>query len=377
MALPGRLIRPRSRGDVAASQQAAAEIAATAEARTTAQVAPTSAPVPSLNVDGEGAGLTPEAELNQAQAIMQNSAELFTELDADGTLTPKLTSVADFYHVSKNISDPVVDGEGWQLTIDGLVDQPLQVSYETLVERATTHKITTLCCISNELNGDLVGTAEWTGLPLRDLLTEAGVQPEALDLKFRCADDYEDSILVDEAMDPDTLVVVGMNGEPLAPDHGYPARLIVPAIYGMKNGKWIERIELVSEDFQGYWQTRGWSDSARYNIWGRIDTPRGNDQLDPGPAVTAGVASAGDRGIERVEVSLDDGATWADATLEPALNPPFTWVRWLFPFEATSGKHQLVIRVTDGTGEVATEQRRPPLPDGATGWPRRTIRVRD
>ncbi|MDP9366206.1 MAG: molybdopterin-dependent oxidoreductase, partial [Chloroflexota bacterium] len=189
------------------------------------------------------------------------------------------------------------------------------------------------------------------------------------------ADDYEDSIPVAQGMDPDTLLVVGMNGEPLRPDHGYPARLIVPAIYGMKNLKWLQRIELVDEDFKGYWQTRGWSDPAPYQIWGRIDTPRGGEKLKPGPAVAAGVASAGDRGIQRVEVSLDDGKTWAEARLEPALNPPFTWVRWVFPFEAAPGKHKLVMRATDGTGAVAPERRQPPLPEGATGWPGRTITV--
>jgi hypothetical protein len=171
------------------------------------------------------------------------------------------------------------------------------------------------------------------------------------------------------------MVVVAMNGEPLPPDHGYPARVIVPPIYGMKNVKWVERIEAVDIDFKGYWQTRGWSDPAPYQIWGRIDTPRGGDKVEAGPAMAAGLASAGDRGISRVEISLDGGQTWADASLEPALNAPFTWVRWVFPFQATPGRHELWLRATDGAGTVAPEERRPPLPDGATGWPRRTFQV--
>jgi hypothetical protein len=166
-----------------------------------------------------------------------------------------------------------------------------------------------------------------------------------------------------------------MNGEPLTPDHGYPARLIVPPIYGMKNVKWVQRIEAVAEDFLGYWQTRGWDDAAPYQIWGRIDSPKRRDVLKAGPALAAGVASAGDRGISRVELSLDDGDTWHDAILEPSLNPPFTWVRWVFPFEATEPAVTLTMRATDGEGNVAPKQQNPPLPAGATGWPWRSVKV--
>ncbi|MDP9364948.1 MAG: molybdopterin-dependent oxidoreductase, partial [Chloroflexota bacterium] len=389
--LAWRLIRPHPTTDRATSERIAQEIAATAEARARTPAlpaAPTSAPLPSFDAGAQPAAAPGPAQGEAARSAESSTGEgpagvepgddvsgLFARLEAEGRLTPKLTSVGDFYHVSKNISDPTVDGEGWALSIGGLVDRPIELSYEDLVARSTTRKITTLCCISNELNGDLVGTAEWTGLPLADLLTEAGVQAGAVDLKLRAADDYEDSIPVAQGMDPDTLVVVGMNGEPLRPDHGYPARLIVPAIYGMKNVKWLKQIELVDEDFKGYWQTRGWSDPAPYQIWGRIDLPRSGEKLKSGPAVAAGVASAGDRGIRRVEVSLDDGETWADARLEPALNPPFTWVRWVFPFQATTGKHKMLLRATDGTGAVAPERRQPPLPEGATGWPGRTINV--
>jgi len=387
-----RLTQPGGRVDPAASEQAAREIAATAEARAAGAgaaggdvaAAPTSAPLPRLET-GPAAGGQPGAGSAPAEAAAPQPprqavaapapAVDFARLEAEAGLTPKLTAVADFYHVSKNIRDPEVDGEGWTLTIDGLVDRPLALDYEQLVARATTRKITTLGCISNEIGGDLIGTAEWTGVVLAELLGEAGVKPGAIKLKFSCADDYEDSITVERAMDPDTMVVVGMNGEPLTPDHGYPARLIVPGIYGMKNVKWVERIELVDHDFQGYWQERGWSDPAPYQIWGRVDIPESGTEIAAGPATAAGLASAGDRGIGRVEVSLDDGETWGEATLEPAINAPLTWVRWAFPFAATPGKHPLRVRITDGEGTVAPEQERPPLPDGATGWPSRTVRV--
>jgi DMSO/TMAO reductase YedYZ molybdopterin-dependent catalytic subunit len=322
------------------------------------------------------APVAPDASDNVPLAQWDPSPEQpFAELEAEGKLTPVVTSVADFYHVSKNIGDPVVDGASWSLTIDGMVAKPLSFSYDDIVARAKTQNITTLSCISNELNGDLAGTAEWTGLPLRELLEEAGVDPKAVDIVFRAADGYDDSIPLAQAMHPTTLLVTGMNGEPLPPDHGFPARLIVPPIYGMKNVKWVQRIEAVDNDYQGYWQTRGWSDPAPYQIWGRIDTPASGEEIPAGPAVAAGVAAAGNRGIFRVEISLDEGATWADATLEPSINPDFTWVRWVFPFEATGATTNILMRATDGEGTVAPEEVNPPLPNGATGWPQRSFRV--
>ncbi|HKG26331.1 MAG TPA: molybdopterin-dependent oxidoreductase, partial [Thermomicrobiales bacterium] len=255
---------------------------------------------------------------------------LFVQLDAEQKITPVLTETDDFYHVSKNFSDPKVGADSWSLKITGLVERELELSHDDLVARATTQKITTLGCISNPLNGNLIGTAQWTGVPLVDLLNEAGIKPGAVDLKFHAADDYEDSVPIERGMDPDNLVVVGMNGETLRDDHGYPARLIIPNIYGMKNVKWLERIEVVDEDFKGYWESRGWSDDATFQIWGRIDEPGDGDTWKTGPNIATGVASAGDRDVARVEISLDDGETWADATLEPSLNPPFTWVRWAY-----------------------------------------------
>lgn len=314
---------------------------------------------------------TPNAAVSTPQAVFAQ----FDQLEADGHLTPVLTATKDFYHVSKNFTDPTVSSDGWSLEFGGLVTTPKSYSYDELVSRATTKKITTLCCISNELNGSLISTAEWTGVPLVDLLTEVGLATNAVDLKFTAADDYTESIPVLIAQDPNVLLVVGMNGEPLPDDHGFPARLIVPPIYGMKNVKWIKKIEVVDNDYQGYWQERGWSDTARYQIWGRIDYPAGALEA-PGPVISCGVASAGDRGVQRVEVSVDDGATWADAQLEPALNEPFTWVRWQYPFTAESGQVKMKIRVTDGQGEVMREEEQPPLPDGATGWPSRKINVR-
>jgi DMSO/TMAO reductase YedYZ molybdopterin-dependent catalytic subunit len=368
-----RLMHPRrAKGDALATEQRARDIVATQRARQ-GHPMPTSTPT---SVSQAAQASESAALLSDITQENQDPFALFLKLEEEKKLTPVLTPTPDFYQVSKNISDPSVGVKSWRLKVTGLVNRELELTYDELVARATTKKITTLCCISNELNGDLISTAEWTGLPLAELLAEAGIQDGAVDLKFHAADDYEDSVSVQIGMDPDNLIVVAMNGEPLPEEHGFPARLIIPNIYGMKNVKWLDRIEVVNEDFQGYWQTRGWSDLAVMQIWGRIDTPRDGETLPPGPALAAGVASAGDRDIARVEVSLDDGQTWADAILEPALNPPFTWVRWAFPFEAVEGKHTMRIRVTDGTGAVMPKEERSPLPDGATGWPARRFRVK-
>lgn len=378
-----QLMRPRNAGDPAARAAAARAIEATAEARArqaaAAPVAPTSAPVPQLALGGDrevgsNVGAAPAQAAAQDDALL-GAVPSFAQLEREGRLTPRLTPIADFYHVSKNIADPVVDGAGWSLTIDGLVERPVTYALAQLTERASVKRITTLGCISNELNGDLISTAEWTAVPLVELLDEAGVKPGVVDLRFLCADDYEDSIPLAQALDPETMLVVGMNGEPLPPDNGYPARMIVPPIYGMKNVKWLERIELVDYDVKGYWQQRGWSDPAPYQIWGRIDTPRSGEDVAPGPVVAAGLAFAGDRGVSKVELSLDLGQTWAVADLEPALNAPFTWVRWRLGFDAVDDI-ELWLRVTDGVGNVAPEERRSPLPDGATGWPLRRLNVR-
>ncbi|MFM9105406.1 MAG: molybdopterin-dependent oxidoreductase [Chloroflexota bacterium] len=381
-----RLARSQPAPDPLAAGEAARSIEATAEARARAAAVPAtpaaapaatpaaaSAPAPGkAGEDPEGAA-APDAAATPA-APEAAALPSFADLEAGGRLSPRLTPLGDFYHVSKNIADPRVAADGWSLEITGLVDTPKRYTLAELQARSTVRRITTLACISNELNGPLIGTAEWSGVTLGDLLAEAGVKAGVVDLVFTCADDYQDSITLERALDPDTMLVTGMNGAPLTDDHGFPARMIVPGIYGMKNVKWVETIELVDTDFQGFWQTRGWSDPAPYQIWGRIDTPASGDDVPAGPAVAAGMASAGDRGVSRVEVSLDEGATWADADLEPAINAPFTWVRWRFGFEARDSG-DLWIRVTDGEGSVAPQEERPPLPDGATGWPSRRINV--
>ncbi len=210
--------------------------------------------------------------------------------------------------------------------------------------------------------------------PLAELLAEAGVRANVYKAKFRCADDYEDSITLDRALDPDTLVVTGMNGALLTPDHGFPARLIVPGIYGMKNVKWVTRIEVVDYDFKGYWMQRGWSDKATYQTSSRIDVPKNRASLTVGQIALAGVAFAGDRGIDKVEVSLDDGKSWQEAQIKPALSHN-AWNLWVLNTRLEPGTYQVKVRATDGNGELQTAKPSDPLPDGATGYHSALLRV--
>ncbi len=328
-----RLAKAPTTGDAAARRQAAAEIAA--RANRAAPSAPARSPRPRQGLSRQFVHRSPEPLTTPARAVGSKPGPAICRARGGGQ--------ADAGHylgggLLSRLQEHRRSGGRRRLLVADDRRQGRQAAELLLPGHrrpGQDQNITTLSCISNELNGDLAGTAEWTGLPLRDLLKEAGVDPAAVDIVFRAADGYDDSIPLAQAMHPTTLLVTGMNGEPLPPDHGFPARLIVPPIYGMKNVKWVQRIEAVDNDYQGYWQTRGWSDPAPYQIWGRIDTPASGEEIPAGPAVAAGVAAAGDRGIFRVEISLDEGATWADATLEPSINPDFTWVRWVFPFEAT------------------------------------------
>ena len=284
-----RLVTPKSTGvDTATSEQAVDDIVATQRARQGFETSPT--PEAQAEVM-DSASLTSDLALQSDGDVLG----MFNDLEDQERLTPVLTATPDFYNVSKNLSDPTVDANGWTLKVTGLVEKELEFTYAELTERATVQNISTLCCISNELNGKLIGTALWTGFPLADLLAEAGIKEGAIDLKFHAADDYEDSVPVEIGLRPANLVVLGMNGETLNDKHGFPARLIIPDIFGMKNVKWLDRIEVVAEDFQGYWQTRGWSDTAVNQIWGRIDYPTKN--ADTGEVTATGDGCRQERGI--------------------------------------------------------------------------------
>ena len=281
-------------------------------------------------------------------------------------ISPEITPVPEHYVVSKNVLSPSVPAERWSLKITGLVDNELTLTLEDLMALEAVERPSALICISNPVGGELIGNSIWTGVRLRDLLAKAGVQDGATEVILRAADNYSDSFPREAALADGTIVAYLQNGEPLTVDHGFPARVLVPGIYGMKNVKWVTVIELAAQDYQGYWQTRGWSDSAIVQTMSRIDTAEAV-RLEDGSVMIGGIAFAGLRGIQKVQVSVDGGATWQEAQLQNALNE-FTWNLWGFGWRAEPGTYEVLVRAVDGTGEVQTGEREPPLPDGATGY---------
>ena len=286
--------------------------------------------------------------------------------DAVPELTPRLSPLNEHYTIDTALIDPRVDPARWTLEIGGAVEAAYSLTYEELLDLEAVEQLHTLECISNEIGGDLIGTALWTGVPLRDLLDRAKPRAGAFDVVLRSVDGYADSIRMTKAMEPKTIVAYLMNGYTLPEQHGYPARLLVPNIYGMKNVKWLTKIEVVTNDFQGYWMERGWSDLAVVNTHSRIDTPY-RVRWDGGQVPLGGIANAGSRGVARVEISTDGGARWTDAELEEALGP-LTWRRWRYLWTPPgTGKHVVLVRATDGEGQLQTATRREPFPSGSTG----------
>jgi DMSO/TMAO reductase YedYZ molybdopterin-dependent catalytic subunit len=295
------------------------------------------------------------------------------ELDVPG-LSPLFTPNADFYRIDTALSVPRVDPARWSLEVRGMVDEPFTLSYDELLALPHVEADVTLSCVSNMVGGDLVGNARWQGVPLHVLLERAGVRPGATQLLGRSVDGFSAGFPTELAVAiPEAMVAVAMNGEPLPADHGFPARIVVPGLYGYVSAtKWLQAIELTTfEAVEGYWIPRGWAREGPVKTQSRIDVPRPSSTVPAGRTAVAGVAWAPTRGIERVEVQVDDGA-WVEARLADALHVD-TWRQWVHEWEATPGRHTLAVRATDGTGETQTAERTPVAPDGATG--RHTIEV--
>jgi DMSO/TMAO reductase YedYZ molybdopterin-dependent catalytic subunit len=300
-----------------------------------------------------------------------------TEFTTPG-LSPLITPNADFYRIDTALVLPDVNPTDWSLTIDGMVDRPVTITFDELLAMPMVEEVVTLACVSNPVGGSLVGTAVWQGVPLATLLAEAGVQPTAQQLVGRSVDGFTVGFPVEAATDGRVaLVAVGMNGEPLPVRHGFPARLVVAGLYGYVSAtKWLRQIELTTWDaFDPYWIPRGWAREAPVRTQSRIDVPTNGSTVRPGPVPIAGVAWAPDTGIERVEVRVDDGP-WVPAQLsEPLSND--AWRQWVLTWDATPGLHTIRVRATDRTGFTQPEGPRPVAPDGAEGWHTRRVTVAD
>lgn len=284
-----------------------------------------------------------------------------------GSLPSDITPTDQFYIVSKNFVDPQLDAREWSLQVEGLVKAPFALSYNDLLALPAVEVPVTLQCISNPVGGDLISTAIWKGVPLKTLLERAGLQEGVRKVAFFAADGYSDSLPLDVALRNEVLVAYAMNGEPLPYKHGFPARLLVPGRYGLKSVKWLTRIRPVAEDFKGFWQEQGWSDTALVHTTSQVWTPRSGQWVRPSQIEAWGIAFAGDRGIRQVEVSWDDGQTWEPAILHPALSP-YTWRIWTAQKHlSTPGKRTLRVRAADGTGQWQATVERDSFPDGALG----------
>jgi DMSO/TMAO reductase YedYZ molybdopterin-dependent catalytic subunit len=283
--------------------------------------------------------------------------------------TPYVSSNDDFYRIDTALYPPQVDPSNWQLRIHGMVRNPITISWQQLLQRPMIERYVTLACVSNEVGGDLISNALWLGTPIKDLLDEADPLPGADQVVQRSVDGWTcgtpTSVLRDGR---DALLAVGMNGEALPVDHGFPVRMVVPGLYGYVSAcKWITEIELSRfADFDAYWVPRGWAQQAPIKTESRIDTPRSGASRDPGTVMVAGVAWAQHRGISKVEVQVDDGP-WVEATLAATVSGD-TWRQWSYPWAATAGQHTLRVRATDTNGATQTSTPAPPAPDGATGW---------
>jgi DMSO/TMAO reductase YedYZ molybdopterin-dependent catalytic subunit len=285
--------------------------------------------------------------------------------------TPYITPNGDFYRIDTALSFPRANVDNWTMGIDGMVDQPLRLSYADLLARPQVERAITLACVSNAVGGDLIGNAVWQGVLLADLLEEAGMQDGIEQVFCTSIDGWTCGFPIDVALDGrDAMVALGMNGEALPLAHGFPARLVVPGLYGYVSAvKWLDSLRLTTwDDGTGYWVPRGWSQLGPIKTQSRIDVLR----QEGAAVVVAGVAWAQHTGIDRVEVRVDDG-DWQEATLAPTVSAD-TWRQWSTRLDALDpGEHRVTVRATDADGETQTDERADPAPDGATGHHSRTI----
>jgi DMSO/TMAO reductase YedYZ molybdopterin-dependent catalytic subunit len=327
---------------------------------------------------GIGRGLLERAKRTAAgreEVALPSAADALTpvspgaELGLEG-LSPVITPNADFYRIDTAFSVPRVDLQEWSLTVEGMVEHGYSLSYFDLLDMRMVERDVTLSCVSNQVGGDLVGNARWLGIPLTEILDRAGVAPGAEQLVGRSVDGFTVGFPVEAVYDGrESLVAVGMNGEPLPLEHGFPARLVVAGLYGYVSAtKWLSSLELTTWDgFDAYWIPRGWAKEAPIKTQSRIDTPRPFQQIPSGPRQVAGVAWAPNRGISKVEVQLGESAGWIEARLSEPLSTN-SWLQWSVDWDAPVGSQRLAVRATDGEGNLQTDQIRPPAPDGATGW---------
>lgn len=309
------------------------------------------------------AGHTPLRQLfgsNSRGSIALPNAEIIAppptgaqSFDIPG-LSPIVTPVDSFYRIDTSLSPPAIDATSWSMRIEGMVEQPIDLTYEDLRAEPQVEIYSTMSCISNPIGGELVGTAKWSGVSLQSLLARVGVQAGATQLFSRSVDGWSAGFPLEWALAPERqpLVAIGMNGEPLTREHGFPARLVVPGLFGYVSAtKWLDSIVLNRfEDATPYWLKLGWVADGRMETQSRIEVPSHGSRLAAGVVQVAGTAWAPDRGVRAVEISID-GGPWTLADLSSPLSKA-TWVQWRVNWEATPGEHEIRARTTDGLGDM-------------------------
>ena len=300
---------------------------------------------------------------------------------ANVALPSFITPAADFYRIDTALSVPQLSRADWQLRIHGMTDREITYRFEDLDRFEVVESVVTLTCVSNPVGGNLISIAAWTGYRVRVLLADAGISPEADMVLSTSVDGFTAGTPVDALTDGrDALLAIGMNGQPLPTEHGYPARLVVPGLYGYVSAtKWVTDLELTRFDrAEAYWTKLGWSARGPIKTQSRIDVPRNGQTVATGPVRFGGVAWAQNRGIRGVEVRIDgpDEGRWQAAQLGAAYSAE-TWRLWSFDWDAAApGKHTITVRATDNTGAVQTADLAEPAPDGATGWHSVAFQVR-
>ncbi|QIN78381.1 molybdopterin-dependent oxidoreductase [Rubrobacter marinus] len=289
-------------------------------------------------------------------------------------MPPLITPAEDFYVIDTALSSPRINRERWTLNVRGAVENPVEFSYNDLMSLPVIEAYITLACVSNEVGGGLVSNAKWTGVPLSEVLREAGVAPDRLNraneqLVGRSVDGWTNGFRTRTAFErEEALVAFAMNDDELPLKHGYPVRLVVPGLYGYVSAtKWLTEIELTDRGYDAYWIQRGWSKQGPVKTQSRIDTVEPGATVQAGRVPIGGVAWAPTRGIERVEVSTDGGETWNDARLAAQLDVD-AWRQYVYEWEAEPGEYVLKVRATDGEGETQTAEEAAPIPSGATGY---------
>lgn len=291
-------------------------------------------------------------------------------------LSPIVTPNRDFYRIDTALQIPGIDPENWRLRITGLVENEIELSYAQLLKLPLEESTTTLTCVSNEVGGDLIGNATWLGYPIRHLLARAKPKPSADMVLSKSQDGWTASTPIEALTDErNAILAVGMNGQPLPLEHGYPVRMVVPGLYGYVSAtKWVVELNVTRFDaVTSYWTDRGWSQRGPVKLSSRIDVPAAGRQVAAGTVAIAGVAWSQHVGVSAVHVQIDDGP-WHEATLADAISAD-TWRQWKYAWPATKGSHTVRVRATDAEGKVQTSKVADVVPDGATGLHTVTVTV--